>query len=194
MKKLVFASGNENKVKEVAYKMGGHIPLIGLKDIQCPTDLPETSGSLEGNARQKAKYVWDNYHVDCFADDTGLEVEALDGKPGVDSAFFGGPEKNPEANMKRLLEEMKDKTHRKARFRTAICLIIGGKEYMFEGIVNGHIAREPRGTEGFGYDPLFVPDSVSRSFAQMSIEEKNMLSHRANAIARLGDFLRTNWK
>ena len=185
---LVFASANANKVEEVSVKLGG-IKLLGLKDIGCVEDIPETSDTLEGNARQKARYIYEKYGCDCFADDTGLEVFALGGKPGVHSARFAGEQRSNEDNRKKLLEDLKSELDRRARFRTSICLIIGGNEVMFEGIVEGKILREEKGNGGFGYDSLFVPLDNSRSFAQMSIEEKNILSHRGKAIGHLRLFL-----
>lgn len=189
MKELVFASANAHKVEEVGKKLGGHIPVIGLKDIGCLVDIPETSDTLQGNAEMKADYIWQRYHRNCFADDTGLEVEALHGAPGVYSARYAGDQKNPADNLAKLLHEMQHQLHRKARFRTSICLIIDGQKYFFEGIVNGVITRERRGGEGFGYDPVFVPDGHSRTFAQMTIDEKNLISHRGRAIRALADFL-----
>lgn len=189
MKKgLVFASANANKVEEVSVKLGG-IKLLGLKDIGCTEDVPETSDTLEGNARQKAWYIYEKFGCDCFADDTGLEVFALGGKPGVHSARFAGEQRSNEDNRKKLIHDMQSELDRRARFRTVICLIIGGKETMFEGIVDGKILREEKGNGGFGYDSLFVPLDNSRSFAEMSIEEKNILSHRGKAIGSLRRFL-----
>jgi XTP/dITP diphosphohydrolase len=185
---LVFASANANKVEEVSVKLGG-IKLLGLKDIGCTEEVPETSDTLEGNARQKAWYIYEKFGCDCFADDTGLEVLALDGKPGVHSARFAGEQRSNEDNRKKLLNDMKAQLDRRARFRTSICLIIGGKETMFEGIVEGKILREEKGNAGFGYDSLFVPLDNSRSFAEMTIEEKNILSHRGKAIGKLRAFL-----
>jgi XTP/dITP diphosphohydrolase len=186
--KLVFASANSNKVEEVSMKLGG-IKLLGLKEIGCAEEVPETSDTLEGNARQKAWYVYDKFGHDCFADDTGLEVLSLDGKPGVHSARYAGEQRSNEDNRKKLLEDMSNELDRRARFRTVICLIIGGKETMFEGIVDGKILREEKGKGGFGYDSLFVPLDNSRSFAEMTIEEKNILSHRGKAIGSLRRFL-----
>ena len=189
MKKgLVFASANSNKVEEVSVKLGG-IKLLGLKDIGCTEDVPETSDTLEGNARQKAWYIYEKFGCDCFADDTGLEVLALGGKPGVHSARFAGEQRSNEDNRKKLINDMQSELDRRARFRTVICLIIDGKETMFEGIVDGKILREEKGKGGFGYDSLFVPLDNSRSFAEMSIEEKNILSHRGKAIGSLRRFL-----
>jgi XTP/dITP diphosphohydrolase len=185
---LVFASANANKVEEVSLKLGG-IKLLGLKDIGCTEEVPETSDTLEGNARQKAWYIYEKFGCDCFADDTGLEVLALGGKPGVHSARFAGEQRSNEDNRKKLLNDMEVELDRRARFRTSICLIIGGKETMFEGIVEGKILRAEKGKGGFGYDSLFVPLDNSRSFAEMSIEEKNILSHRGKAIGKLRAFL-----
>jgi XTP/dITP diphosphohydrolase len=186
---LVFASGNEHKVYEVAKKLGGSIPLKGLHDIGCTTDLPETSDTLEGNARQKARYVWEHFGVNCFADDTGLEVFALDMAPGVYSARYAGGQRSSTDNMRLLLENLKNQSDRSARFRTVICLILEGEEYLFEGTVQGTIRHEPNGTEGFGYDPVFEPSGYAITFAEMTIEEKNIISHRGKAIAALRDFL-----
>jgi XTP/dITP diphosphohydrolase len=185
---LVFASANANKVEEVSLKLGG-IKLLGLKDIGCTEEVPETSDTLEGNARQKAWYIYEKFGCDCFADDTGLEVLALGGRPGVHSARFAGEQRSNEDNRKKLLNDMEVELDRRARFRTSICLIIGGKETMFEGIVEGKILRAEKGKGGFGYDSLFVPLDNSRSFAEMSIEEKNILSHRGKAIGKLRAFL-----
>lgn len=187
---LIFASGNANKVEEVSAKLYHRFELIGLRDVQFEGELPETSGTLEGNAKQKAWHIWNLYGRAVFADDTGLEVYALDGKPGVDTAFFGGPEKSAEKNKARLLHELQEQTDRRARFRAVICLISKGKEYLFEGVVEGHICREERGTEGFGYDPLFIPEGNSRTFAQMNLEEKNILSHRGRALLQLAKHLK----
>ncbi len=185
---LVFASANANKVEEVSLKLGG-IKLLGLKDIGCTEEVPETSDTLEGNARQKAWYIYEKFGCDCFADDTGLEVLAIGGKPGVHSARFAGEQRSNEDNRKKLLNDMEVELDRRARFRTSICLIIGGKETMFEGIVEGKILRGEKGKGGFGYDSLFVPLDNSRSFAEMTIEEKNILSHRGKAIGKLRAFL-----
>jgi XTP/dITP diphosphohydrolase len=189
MKELVFASGNDNKVAEVEFKMGGSIKLRGLKSIGCTEDIPETGDTLEENAIMKARYVWENFGVSCFADDTGLEVESLQGAPGVLSARYAGPQRNTRDNMALLLSNLSDKSNRRARFRTVICLIDNGVEHLFEGIVNGTIIEQGRGEEGFGYDPIFLPDGSDKTFAEMSMEEKNDLSHRGRAIAALKQFL-----
>lgn len=187
-KRLVFASANPHKVEEVSQKLGG-IPLSGLKDIGCWEDIPETADTLEGNAEMKARYVYDKYGTDCFADDTGLEIECLDGAPGVYSARFAGPGRDSAANRALVLERMKPELNRRARFRTVICLIWDGKTYFFEGTVQGKIERLERGTGGFGYDSIFTPDTNSRTFAQMSLEEKGILSHRGRALEKLRAFL-----
>jgi len=189
MKELVFASGNDNKVAEVEFKMGGSIKLRGLKSIGCTEDIPETGDTLEENAIMKARYVWENFGVSCFADDTGLEVESLEGAPGVLSARYAGPQRNTHDNMALLLSNLRDKPNRRARFRTVICLIDNGVEHLFEGIVDGTIIEQGRGAEGFGYDPIFLPDGSDKTFAEMSMEEKNDLSHRGRAIAALKQFL-----
>lgn len=191
MKELVFASANKNKVQEVQAKMGGSISLLGLSDIGCTEEIPETSATIEGNAQQKARYIWNNYHVNCFADDTGLEVYALNNEPGVYSARYAGEQRNSEDNMSKLLLNLENSANRAARFKTVVCLIIDGQEFLFEGITSGKISHVRLGEQGFGYDPIFIPDGESRSFAQMSIEEKNELSHRGKAIKKLSEFLRT---
>lgn len=190
MKNLVFASANMNKVKEVSKKLGGQIPIIGLADIGCTEEIPETSSTIEGNAKQKAWYVWENYQVNCFADDTSLEVHALNNEPGVYSARYAGEHRSSSDNIDKVLKGLEDENDRSALFRTVICLVLDGKEHMFEGIVEGHIISHRRGTEGFGYDSVFIPLGETRTFAEMSLEEKNVLSHRGKAINALADFLR----
>ena len=186
---LVFASANENKVKEVEHKLGGSIRLQSLHAIGCMDDIPETGLTLEENARMKARYVWEHYHVDCFADDTGLEVDALQGEPGVYSARYAGPQRNASDNMDLLLTNLAGKDDRSAQFRTVICLIQGGVERLFEGVVRGEIIEQRQGTDGFGYDPVFCPEGISRTFAEMTMDEKNTISHRGRAIAKLAQFL-----
>ena len=182
-KKIVFATNNAHKLNEVRAILGENIEVQSLKDIDCYDDIPETADTLEGNALLKARYIYERYGVDCFADDTGLEVEALNGAPGVFSArYAGGEGHNSEANMQKLLKELKGKENRKAQFRTAICLIMGGEEHLFEGIVKGEIIDEKRGGAGFGYDPIFYYPPMGLSTAEMSPEEKNQVSHRANAL------------
>ena len=190
MKKFVFATNNAHKLKEVAAIVGHQIELLSLEDIGCHDDIPETSDTLEGNALQKAKYVYERYHIDCFADDTGLEVEALDGAPGVYSARYAGEGHNSEENIRKLLHELEGKDNRKARFRTVFALIINGKEHLFEGVVRGEIIRHRRGTSGFGYDPVFVPEGYTETFAEMGNEEKNKISHRAHAVQKLCAYLK----
>lgn len=188
-KKLVVATNNAHKLEEIAAILGNEMELLSLKDIQCNVDIPETANTLEGNARQKAMYIYENYGMDCFADDTGLEVEALDGAPGVFSARYAGDGHDSEANMQKLLAELDGKENRKAQFRTAICLIMHGKEYLFEGIVKGIIIKEKRGNTGFGYDPIFVPEGHSLTFAELGNDIKNTISHRARAVEKLCQFL-----
>lgn len=188
--KMVVATNNAHKLKEIAAILGQEIELLSLKDIQCFADIPETADTLEGNARQKAMYIYENYGMDCFADDTGLEVEALGGAPGVFSARYAGEGHDSEANMQKLLKELAGKENRKAQFRTVICLIRGGKEYLFEGIVKGEIIQEKRGGEGFGYDPIFVPEGYDLTFAELGDDVKNTISHRACAVEKLCQFLK----
>ena len=189
-KKLVVATNNAHKLEEIAAILGDEMELFSLKDINCHADIPETADTLEGNARQKAMYIYENYGMDCFADDTGLEVEALSGAPGVFSARYAGDGHDSEANMQKLLKELEGKENRKAQFRTAICLIIEGKEYLFEGIVKGKIIEEKRGGAGFGYDPIFVPEGYDQTFAELGNDIKNTISHRARAVEKLCTFLK----
>lgn len=190
MKKLVFATNNAHKLEEIRAILGDKVEILSLNDIDCHADIPETADTLQGNAALKAQYIYENYGLDCFADDTGLEVEALNGAPGIYSArYAGGEGHDSEANMKKLLSEMQDKDNRKARFRTVICLIEDGKEHFFEGIVNGSIIRERKGGAGFGYDPVFMPDGYSETFAEMGNDEKNKISHRARAVQKLCEYL-----
>ena len=188
--KMVVATNNAHKLKEIAAILGQEIELLSLKDIQCYADIPETADTLEGNARQKAMYIYENYGMDCFADDTGLEVEALGGAPGVFSARYAGDGHDSEANMQKLLKELAGKENRKAQFRTVICLIRNGKEYLFEGIVKGEIIQEKRGGAGFGYDPIFVPEGYDLTFAELGDDVKNTISHRARAVEKLCQFLK----
>jgi len=187
---LVFATNNAHKLEEVAQILGDQIELRNLKDIGCEDDIPETADTLEGNALQKAKYIHSRYHLDCFADDTGLEIEALNGEPGVYSARYAGEGRDPQDNMNKVLQELQGKANRKARFRTAVSLILDGKEYLFEGIINGVITEEKRGEAGFGYDPIFLPDGYEETFAELGNEVKNEISHRALAVQKLCDFLK----
>ena len=191
MKKFVFATNNIHKLREVAAIVGHQIELLSLNDIGCHDGIPETSDTLEGNALLKARYVYERYHTNCFADDTGLEVEALGGAPGVYSARYAGEGHNSEENIKKLLHELEGKDNRKARFRTVFAIIINGKEHLFEGIVRGEIIARKRGTSGFGYDPVFVPEGFTQTFAEMSDGQKNKISHRALAVGKLCKFLNT---
>lgn len=191
MKTLVFATNNKHKLDEVQKIASGSVNIVSLEDIDCHDDIPETSDTLEGNALQKALYIKEHYGFDCFADDTGLEVESLNNAPGVYSARYAGPGHNSEANMNKLLQEMNGIENRKACFRTVIALIFNGKEYFFEGIVNGQITKEKRGTSGFGYDPIFIPDNYTDTFAEMGNDIKNTISHRAEAVKKLSSFLST---
>ncbi len=188
--KLVFATHNQNKLIEVQKLLGNNFQLLSLYDIDCNTEIPETHLTLEENASEKAWYVYNNFQLNCFADDTGLEIRSLNNAPGVLSARYAGEEKNSETNMNRVLEELKNKPDRKAQFRTIISLIINGKEYKFEGKVKGEIIKEKHGTDGFGYDPIFKPDGFTETFAEISMEEKNKVSHRGMAIQKLVEFLK----
>ena len=189
-RKLVIATNNAHKLTEISAILGDRIELLSLKDIHCDVDIPETANTLEGNARQKAMYINEHFHMDCFADDTGLEVEALNGEPGVFSArYAGGEGHDSEANMKKLLKNLEGVANRKAQFRTAICLLMDGEEHLFEGICKGEIITEKKGTCGFGYDPIFVPEGYDKTFAELGEDIKNQISHRARAVAKLCDFL-----
>ena len=188
--KLVFATNNKHKLLEVRDIVGDRVEVLSLSDIDCNDDIPETADTLQGNALIKARYIYEKYGVDCFADDTGLEVEALDGAPGVYSARYAGEECDSEANMKKLLHNLTDKNNRNAQFRTVIALIINGEERLFNGIVKGVIATEKMGTSGFGYDPIFIPEGFSESFAQMDASMKNSISHRYRATEELSKFLK----
>ena len=187
--KLVFATNNLHKLKEVQEMLSNSIEVLSLKDIGCFEDIEETEITLEGNAKLKADYITEKYGFDCFADDTGLEVEALDGKPGVYSARYAGEHGNAEKNMEKLLIELQNKSSRKAKFRTIIALNLRNKQYLFEGICDGEILNEKTGVKGFGYDPIFKPRNASCSFAEMNSEEKNIISHRGIAIQELVQFL-----
>ena len=192
--KIVFATNNSHKLEEIRQILGESIEVLSLADINCHEDIPETAPTIEGNAMMKARYVYDKYGTPCFADDTGLEVEALDGAPGVYSArYAGGEGHDSEANMRKLLHELEGKENRRAQFRTVIALIEqkDGKTvaHTFEGKIEGHISDEKRGTSGFGYDPIFVPEGYEQSFAELGNEIKNKISHRARAVARLAEYL-----
>ena len=191
-RKLVFATNNAHKLEEVAAILGDRVELLSLNDIGCQADIPETAETLEGNALLKSSYIYKNYHLDCFADDTGLEVEALNGAPGVYSArYAGGEGHDAQANMLKLLHELDGKENRKAQFRTAISLILDGKEYLFEGVIKGEIIKEKRGDSGFGYDPVFMPEGYDRTFAELGNDIKNQISHRALAVQKLCEFLQS---
>lgn len=187
--KLVFATHNQNKFKEVKELMPAHFELLSLTDIGCHDKIPETANTIEGNALLKAEFVKKNYGLDCFADDTGLEVEALDGAPGVFSARYAGEGKNSEDNMNKLLSELEKFQNRKAQFKTVIALIFNGKQELFTGICEGEITKEKHGEQGFGYDPIFKPENYGTTFAQMPLSEKSKLSHRGKAIGKLTSYL-----
>lgn len=187
---IVFATNNVHKLSEIRAILGRQMEILSLADIGCHDDIPETADTLEGNALIKARWVKERYGFDCFADDTGLEVEALGGGPGVHTARYAYPDRHDSlANTRKLLAELHDKDNRAARFRTVIALIQGTDEHLFEGIVEGHIATEERGTEGFGYDPVFAPEGGEKTFAELGVEAKNCISHRARAVKKLADFL-----
>jgi len=189
MKALVFATHNSHKASEINNLLGGLYEIRELDAIGITEDIPENGDTLEANAREKARYVYDRTGLDVFADDTGLEVEALNGQPGVYTARYAGEECDSVKNMKKLLAELDGQSNRKARFRTVICLISGGVEHLFEGVVNGTITTSFSGTEGFGYDPIFMPDGENRTFAEMPLTEKNKISHRGRAVEKLVSFL-----
>lgn len=190
MMKLVFATNNAHKLREVRQILGDRIEVLSLADIGCEADIPETADTLEGNASLKSHYIFDHYHIGCFADDTGLEVDALNGAPGVHSARYAYDDhQDSEANVDKLLANMEGKGERGAQFRTVISLIIDGKETQFEGIVRGSIATERSGEGGFGYDPVFVPEGHEQTFAALGDEIKNGISHRARAVQKLSDYL-----
>jgi len=192
MKDLILATNNPHKVDEIKSKLGNSLSIKTLNELGFYDDIPETAGTLQGNASQKAHFLYDKFGCNCFADDTGLEVEALNGEPGVYSARYAGVDKDSEANMQKLLQNLSGKENRKARFRTVISLIWEGEEHFFEGIVEGTILTEKHGSEGFGYDPIFQPNGYSKSFAELSMEEKNSISHRGKAVEKLLQFLNKN--
>lgn len=196
--RLVFASHNQFKTKEVSQVILGHLiakglgeklEILDLEAIGCHEAIPETGDTLAGNATLKSSYIYSHYGYDCFADDTGLEVDALNGRPGVHSARYAGDDQNFERNIQKLLYELKNEKNRKARFRTVISLILRGEEHLFEGVVNGVMLHEKRGTSGFGYDPIFLPDGHDRTFAEMTLAEKNRISHRGTALRKMIAFL-----
>ena len=188
MIEIVFATNNPNKLYEVQAQLPKRIKLISLKDIECNEEIPETQNTIEGNAIQKANYVKNKYNLDCFAEDTGLEVEILNGEPGVYSARYAGPEKNTKDNIQKILYKLKDKANRKAQFKTVIAMHFKGKLITFQGICKGEITENVMGSEGFGYDPIFKPLGNSKTFAQLSLNEKNKIGHRGRAVTQLIDF------
>ena len=187
--KLVFASNNKNKIQEIQVLVPKNIQIVSLEDIGCTEDIPETADTIEGNAILKANYVTEKYGYNCFADDTGLEVDALNGAPGVYSARYAGEQKDANDNMDKLLSELEDKSNRKANFKTVIALNLNGKQNLFSGIINGKIIKEKIGTNGFGYDPIFVADGYEKTFAELTMEEKSTISHRGIAVKELILFL-----
>jgi XTP/dITP diphosphohydrolase len=187
---LVFASNNKNKIKEIQLLVPSTIQILSLDDIGCTEDIAETADTIEGNAMLKANYVTEKYGYDCFADDSGLEVDALNGEPGVFSARYAGEPKNDENNIDKLLANLKDLENKKANFKTVICLNSKGKQHLFTGIINGQIIEERIGTNGFGYDPIFVADGYQKTFAELTLEEKSNISHRGIAVKKLIDFLK----
>ena len=188
MKKIVFATGNPNKLKEVNSAINS-FEIIGLKSLDITEEIPETGDTLKKNALQKAKYIYDKTGLDCFSDDTGLEIEALNCRPGVYSAMYAGPSCNAESNMRKVLQELREIPSRAGQFKTVIALILNGKEYFFEGVVMGEILKEKSGKDGFGYDPIFRPVGYKASFAEMTISQKNEISHRGLAVKKLVKFL-----
>ncbi|CAG5084323.1 non-canonical purine NTP diphosphatase [Parvicella tangerina] len=186
---IIFATGNENKVKEIQAMIGDNYDILSLKDVNCLEEIPETANTLIGNAIQKAEYIYKKFGKNCFADDTGLLVESLNGDPGVYSARYAGEQKNSEDNMNLLLQNLSNKTNRKAKFQTAICLIWEGEQHIFTGEVEGEITLEKHGNDGFGYDPIFLPFESKQTFAEMSLSDKNLISHRSRAVKKLADFL-----
>lgn len=190
MIKLVFASNNKNKIKEIQQLVPAEIQIMSLDDIGCDVDIPETAETIEGNAILKANYITQHYGYPCFADDSGLEVDALHGAPGVYSARYAGEPKDDNKNIEKLLLTLENETNRKANFKTVICLNINGEQHLFTGIIDGTIISEKRGTNGFGYDPIFIADGYQKTFAELSIEEKSYISHRGKAVKQLVEFLK----
>lgn len=186
--KLVFASNNANKIKEIQQLVPPSIHIVSLTDIGCTEEIPETADTIEGNAILKANYITEKYGFSCFADDSGLEVDVLNGEPGVYSARYAGEPKNDDNNLNKLLLNLKNKTNKKANFKTVICLNINGEQHLFTGIINGKIIDEKIGTNGFGYDPIFVADGYNKTFAELTMEEKSAISHRGKAVKQLVDF------
>ena len=189
--KIVFVTNNQHKLDEIKNILGQEFNIVSLNDIGCHDDIPETGDTLEENASQKSNYIASRYALDCFADDTGLEVDALGGQPGVHSARYAEEtDHDSQANMSKLLDKLGNNNNRKARFRTVISLIVHGKEHRFEGIVEGRIAHQPSGVRGFGYDPVFIPDGYDKSFAELGDEVKNQISHRARAVRKLAEHIK----
>lgn len=186
---LVFASNNKNKIKEIQQLVPTDIQILSLEDIGCDVDIPETADTIEGNAILKADYVTKNYGFACFADDSGLEIDALNGEPGVYSARYAGSQRSDQDNMNKVLDKLQNQTNRKANFKTVIALNMKGEQHLFTGIINGEIIEEKRGTNGFGYDPIFVADGYKKTFAELSMEEKSAISHRGKAVKQLISFL-----
>ncbi|MGX7668605.1 non-canonical purine NTP diphosphatase [Flavobacterium pedocola] len=186
---LVFASNNANKIKEIQQLVPADIQILSLKDIGCEVDIPETAETIEGNAILKANYVTEHYGYACFADDSGLEIEALNGEPGVFSARYAGPQRNDNDNMDKVLHNLQNESNRKANFKTVIALNLNGEQHLFTGIINGNIINEKRGTNGFGYDPIFIAAGYEKTFAELTMEEKSAISHRGKAVKQLISFL-----
>jgi XTP/dITP diphosphohydrolase len=190
--KILFATSNQNKAAEISKMLPEQFEILTLKDIDHTEDIPETSPTIKGNAMQKANFILENYKIDCFADDTGLEITALDGEPGVVSARYAGEQRSDEDNMALVLNKLEGQSDRSAQFRTVIALNIRGIQFVFEGIVKGQILKEGRGENGFGYDPIFEPENCGKSFAEMDMKEKNSYSHRARAFAKMIEYLSLN--
>jgi XTP/dITP diphosphohydrolase len=186
---IIFATQNEHKIKEIKNLLGNQVEIISLSDIGLKEDIPETASTIEGNSLLKAQFVWDKYRISCFADDTGLEIDSLNGEPGVYSARYAGIPKNDDANIHKVLLNLNNSNERKARFKTVITLVMSGDIYKFTGIVDGVIGNTKKGVNGFGYDPIFYPENNLKTFAEMTLEEKNKYSHRARAFEQLKDFL-----
>lgn len=189
--KLVFASNNKNKIAEIQSMLPENIQILSLEDINCIEDIPETADTIKGNAVLKADYVTTKYGYDCFADDTGLEVNALNGEPGVYSARYAGEQKNADDNMNKLLDELKNQENRSAQFKTVIALNLNGKQHLFTGIAEGSITKNKMGTNGFGYDPIFKPENFAETFAELPLATKNQIGHRGKAVQQLIDYLNT---
>ena len=187
---IIFATNNEHKLREIRQILGDSFQILSLTDIGCVDDIPEESPTIEENSMDKAEYVFKRYGINCFADDTGLEIDALGGKPGVISARYAGEEKDMDKNIAKVLDELNGIKNRQARFKTVISLIINNKRFQFEGLINGSIISEKKGSSGFGYDPVFVPDGYTKTFAEMNPDEKNNISHRGIAVAKLAEFLK----